>query len=357
MKRKLALFIFCFVLCFALSSLAVPKKIPDFCKPILEAWDATTEEELQDAILTYWEKKQPKGWPTLHKNAKKPVSFWFGGTTKELIKNHKNWDIAIVSSKDVDLQKLADAGVIFRDNWGSPRKPEALNQWLWPSSVQAKLPEHPLFYYHIYCYSYDADTDEAIFLLCNEKGRPIRWFNHWAAQILERRSVDQIREVEGICRLEDWNRFDMPELAMTEAALTTHPQSWDWAILWIDKDYKLEKLDAAGLLYDFSQHEYWANRKPEWELPTALYTSDSRMIAIPFSTDFNDSQKISVFVVNAKSPCLSRALAYSEHFIKSYEWASYGKFTYASDPAEVKKYFHSYTPDSFGMLLKKDITW
>lgn len=338
------------------------QEIPDFCKPILEAWGATNEKELQQAILTYWEDNNPKEWPTMHKGAKTPVSFWFGGTTRELIKNHKKWDVAIVSSKEVDLQELADAGVIIlNEHDGCPCSREAYDQWLYPKKVQQMLPKHPLYYYHVYCYRYDIQTNEAIFLLCNSRHRPTRWYNHWITQILESRTPSEVRAVEGIRRMRDWAEFAMPELSASEADLVAHPKEWDWAFLRIHKEDKLEKLDAAGLLYDFAQDEYWANRDPqwvEWSGPSGIKTADGRMIAIPYpETNHNGPDEISVFVVNAQSSVRERALAYSKHFIMGLEWLDYGKHTYKSDWKEIKKYYKKYNSESYGMILKEDVNW
>lgn len=120
---------------------------------------------------------------------------------------------------------------------------------------------HPLYYYAVYCYAYEYATNEAIFILCNEKG-PSKYFryNPWALTLLQSRSAGQTRAVEGICRTFDWAAFEMPELSFTEEELIEQARDWDWAILHIHKEYRLEKLDAAGLLYDFSQDEYWTNR-------------------------------------------------------------------------------------------------
>ncbi|MEG0902402.1 MAG: hypothetical protein RSG96_09785 [Clostridia bacterium] len=142
------------------SALAKEKSIPDFCRPILKAWGAADGKDLSHNISEYW-----KTLTTVRKSMS-AISIRLGGTTKELISNHKNWDIAIVSSKDVDLQVAADAGVIIPIP-NNPKDETILHQWLLPEEVQNKLPVHPLFAYSIYCYDYNLQTDEAIFLLCN----------------------------------------------------------------------------------------------------------------------------------------------------------------------------------------------
>lgn len=334
---------------------AAQKEIPAFCMPILQDWDATNEKELQDAILTYWKDNMPRGWDEMHKDAKKPLSFAFGGTTQELIKNHKKWDVAIVSSRDVDLQKLADAGTLISGAW-TPTDEYPLHQWLLPEKVQSKLPQHPLYYYAVYCYAYDAQTDEAIFVICNEKSRLNPWKRHWAKQIIEKRDPEEIRALEGIRRTVDWRAYEKEELFPTPAWLADHPQDWDWAFLYTDTEKvseALEELDAAGLLYDFSTDPYWAGRNPDWVQPKGLFSADGRMIAIPFREEiYTEKSETSLFVVNAKSPALSRALEFAEHYIKSYEWLHFVFETDWYDPEIVKTY---------GIrnicLLKEDIDW
>ena len=307
-KRSLAAVcaLVCLLACISLPAGAAQKEIPDFCMPILLDWGATNEKELQNALLTYWEENQPNDWASLHKTIKKTVAIRFGGTTKELIRDHKEWDIAIVSSKEVNLQKLLNANMLI-NRGGSPQDEAALHQWCLPEAVQEKLPQHPVYSFAVYCYQYDAQTDEAIFLVCNQKKRPLRATATWARQLLERRSPEQVRALEGLCRKVDCECFGMPELSFTEEDLLSHPGEWDWAFLRTDKGDKLEKLDAAGLLYDFSKDEYWVSRKPEWKEPAGLWS----MIAVPYGElIYNKPKEISLFVVNAQSPALPKALAY-----------------------------------------------
>lgn len=343
-----------FCICIYFSAHAASKNIPDFCMPILETWNATNEKELQQAILTYWEHNQPIEWETMHKTIKKPVSFQFGGTTKELIRNCKNWDVAIVSSKEVDLQKLMEAGVLIKRG-GSPLNDAAFHQWCLPKAVQEKLPQHELYYYAVFCYSYNAETDEAVFLICNEKGRKLHATVTWAWQILSRRNEDSVRALEGICRMYDWERYAMPELTATQEWLLENPKSWDWACLRIRQDDRLEELDRAGLLYDFSQDEYWENRNPSrypsWTEPIGLFSTDGKIIAIPYAERYyTDSDELSVFVVNTQSEALSQALAYAEHFIKTYEWQE--KQRDVPNVDVLKKY-----NETSMVIFKKDVDW
>jgi len=345
---KLFWAVVCLLACVSLPVHAAQQGIPDFCKPVLQAWGAGNEQELQQAILAYWEENQPNDWASLHKTIKKTVAIRFGGTTKELIRDHKEWDIAVVSSKEVDLQKLLDANLLI-NRGGTPQDETALHQWCLPEAVQEKLPQHPLYSFAVYCYQYDAQTDEAIFLVCNQKKRPLRATATWARQMLERRSPEPIRALEGICRKVDCECFGMPELSFTEEDLLAHPDEWDWAFLRTHKDDTLGKLDAAGLLYDFSQDEYWAGRKPEWKEPAGIWSADGRMIAIPYGElIYNGPNEISLFVVNAQSPALPKALAYAKHFLKGAEWS----YSYQQDPEIVKTY-----NDHSVAIFKKDVDW
>lgn len=345
-------FVLCLILC-SLCSSAYSESIPDFCLPIFSKWKASDEDELQKAILKYWESNQPQEWSKLHKGAKAPPSFQIGGSTKDLIANQKKWDIAIVSSKDVNLQQLADAGCIIRQE-GHPLDRFALHQWLLPKAVQNMMPEHPLYYYAVYCYAYEYATNEAIFILCNDKDPKIHFrYNPWALTLLQSRSADQTRAVEGISRTFDWAAFEMPELSFTEEELIEQSHDWDWAILHIHKEYRLEKLDAAGLLYDFSQDEFWANRKPEWKRgdPTAVFSKDGRMIAIPNGESlYNGPNEHCVFVINAKSQRIRQALAYAKHYIQSYDWAN--SLESSCNPELQKKY-----GEGSLAILKEDIDW
>ena len=359
-KRTLA--IACVLACL-LSSAALPahaaqKEIPDFCKPILEAWGATNAKELMEAVLKDREEKQPNEWKRLHKGAKTPVDIQLGGTTEELLKNYKEWDVAILSSREVNLQKLADAGLISIDNVPNPTSFFSLEQWAYPEAVQQRLPDEPMYYSCVYCYDYDPETDEAVFIIWNEKGRPRRWGNHTARQLLERRTPDQVRAVEGLCRKIDWENLGMPEMSLSEEELIAHPDEWDWAVIRIDKDYKLDKLDAAGLLYDFSQHDYWRERAPEWGWPSGIWNEAGEMIAVPYHDySYDDASSLTAMVINAKSRVIPRALAYAEHYIKSFEWDDFGRLTYYSDPEMMRENYVKDFEIGYLCILKKDVNW
>ena len=98
-------------ICLLLPALALAKgkakdePIPSRYLSILQDWNATTAEELHLNIIEHWKNtdtipNNAEHWTSQHN----PLAIRFGGTTKELIADKKNWQLAIVSSKDVDLQ-------------------------------------------------------------------------------------------------------------------------------------------------------------------------------------------------------------------------------------------------------------
>ena len=82
------------------SAVAAKKQavIPDFCKSILDRWGATNGKELAQAVLDHWYQTQPIAAPRFHYSITTMPRFRLGGTTKELIRSKKDWDVAIVSS-------------------------------------------------------------------------------------------------------------------------------------------------------------------------------------------------------------------------------------------------------------------
>ena len=164
--------LFIAVLCIAFIVLAYAEEESAPCyTPVLMEWDAKDGKDLEQKILEYWRTNAP-GWEAgLYTPQKRSMTFRLGGTTEELIKDYRNWDIAIVSSKEVDLQKMADEGVVISCAY-EPSAALSLHHWLLPEAARKKLPIHPLYDYMAYCYDYNPQTDEAIFLVCNEKRRP-----------------------------------------------------------------------------------------------------------------------------------------------------------------------------------------
>lgn len=312
------------------SALAAKKKegppIPERYWPILDKWNATNGEELLVKVLELQKNESPLEPAGDFTPKRRPCSIRFGGTTKDLISDKKNWDLAIVSSKDVDLQKLADEGLIMQTE-GNPAKYVATSQWLAPEELQRLLPVNQLMLFYVLFYDYDKQTNDATLPICQadigkKKNHPRTPFLV-AFDLMDGRSADEARSVEGICRVENW----------TEEDLIARTDEWDVARITIDADARLERLDQAGLLYDFSQDDYFASRtsiRPfarldsgtYHEMPYGILSADGRMIGIP-SVAIREDQydgTLPITILNAKSTALERARGYAIHYIKSLEW-------------------------------------
>ncbi|MDD3410944.1 MAG: hypothetical protein PHY12_09070 [Eubacteriales bacterium] len=168
MKRLLVCLLALCLLCGSSAALAAKKKepqpIPERYAAIGEDWNATTAEELHLNILAYQKNNSPEEPPASFTPTYRPCSIRFGGTTKELIEDKKNWDLAIVSSKDVNLQRLADEGLIMQRGY-NPSNRFALHQWLLPAGLQALLPQDPLMQAYYAGEKLSFDTPEFIALL------------------------------------------------------------------------------------------------------------------------------------------------------------------------------------------------
>ena len=140
--KKIFAGLFIAVLCIAFIVLAYAEEESAPCyTPVLMDWDAKDGKDLEQKILEYWRTNAP-GWEAgLYTPQKRSMTFRLGGTTEELIKDYRNWDIAIVSSKEVDLQKLADEGVVISCAY-EPSAALSLHHWLLPEAVRKKT-AHP----------------------------------------------------------------------------------------------------------------------------------------------------------------------------------------------------------------------
>jgi len=343
-KQILAVFcaLACLLACVSLPAHAAQAEIPDFCKPILEAWHAKDAKELHLRILEFWN-------TSLNLYSTKlswPLTIRFGGATEELIADTKSWDLAIVSSKDVDLQALADNDLIMSEGHFPP-DPIALHQWLLPEGIQRQLPVDPIRIFSIFCYDYDPQEDDATLLICQEnfgrkKNNP-RVPSVFARAILNRRTAEQARAVEGISSIEasadeaERRESQSQILQWPMEELLQKPEAWDIADVLIHDESELDALDQAGLLYDFSQDEYWLERSMDWPVPNAIFSDDGRLIAVPYKTFLAmKSGMFRVIIINKHTPNLSRALAYAQHLIKSNEWIY--TFDRESQPKETRKY-------------------
>lgn len=299
---------------------------------ILRAWNAANGDELwynvwERYIAQYDEYMEPT-----------PLRIRFGGDTEALIRDKKKWDLAIVSSKDVDLQKLADKELLMKRGH-VPGQYVASSQWLYPEQVQKLLPDDPIWIYHVYCYDYDPQTDDATLLICHPGTiHDMNDSNLCAEIMLEARTADQIRATEGIARAvwTDW----------TAEELLARPDDWDVASIAIKSEDELNALDQAGLLYDFSNDPYWPARNKLWEVPNGLFSADGRMIAVPYAQYAALAPDSTlVIVVNARCADLSRAMAYEKHWMRSYEWM-YDRAVNDDIPSEHRK--------KYGVSLFKD---
>ncbi len=354
MKKMIALFASLVFLC-STFTLAVCEEtgVSPRIASILNAWNAKDGKELRLRILDYWNEHSDGthfSWP---------LNIRLGGTTVDLINEPESWDLAIVSSKDVDLQELADAGLIKAAGF-FPADEVALFQWLLPHYLKDIFPVDPILMYSVYCYDYDAQTDDATLLICqadigSKKNSP-RVPDVFSTPILNRRTAAQIRSVEGIVRVRcsvngrklfspsdgrDWTLQD----------LIRNPSEWDVAEIAISDISELASLDEAGLLYDFSSDPYLSSRNTtNMPIPTSLYSEDGRLIAIPFAIWDEGNW---VMVVNPMAVDIPLALDYIAYYIKSQEWGYdfiLGVKTREKDvPEEIRKY---------GICMYKDeIDW
>ena len=107
MKKRIVLFSALIFLC-SMFTMAVCEETrgSSSIASILNAWGAKDGQELYTRILDHWNRNIDGtriSWP---------AKIRLGGTTEDLISKPGSWDLAIVSSKDVDLQKLADEGLV-----------------------------------------------------------------------------------------------------------------------------------------------------------------------------------------------------------------------------------------------------
>ena len=160
MKKRIVLFSALIFLC-SMFTMAVCEETrgSSSIASILNAWGAKDGQELYTRILDHWNRNIDGtriSWP---------AKIRLGGTTGDLISEPGSWDLAIVSSKDVDLQKLADEGVVQEYGF-APIQEFILHQWLLPDELQSLLPEHPFLAHQVYFYDYDHATGEATLLIC-----------------------------------------------------------------------------------------------------------------------------------------------------------------------------------------------
>ena len=67
--------------------------------------------------------------------------------------------------------------------------------------------------------------------------------------------------------------------------LLAWPDDWDIANISLASYDDRDKLDQAGLLYDFHHDPFWATRDMDWPVPMGVYSDDGRLIAIPYAQE------------------------------------------------------------------------
>ncbi|NLO85972.1 MAG: hypothetical protein GX096_11190 [Clostridiales bacterium] len=331
-------------LLFLASTALGEETIPARYVSLLQSWNAATGEELHLNILEYWTASDTDSSGHFTPDHM-PLNIRFGGSTNELIADKENWDLAIVSSKEVDLQALADEQIICHDEY-NPQDPFALHQWLLSEDMQALLPKDLLMIYYVYVYDYDAQTDDATFLICQDDKNSQKDYSrnpeNFAAEIMRMRSADAARSLEGMNQANAWTEEKLlaadsvnatggmrPIDAWTVDKLIANAEDWDAAIIMTDRGETLETLDAAGLLFDFSTNPYFPSRtsiRPYesdcgnnyCELANGIFSADGRMIGIPCVECIQeDADTEGMLIINAKSPYLERAQAYAVHLMES----------------------------------------
>ena len=302
--------------------------IPDRFRSIFEVCGVQSEEELFEKwahIVTIYDDKRAKLYPDWCKDD--PIQIRYGGTTKELIAD-KKWSLAIVSSRDVDLQALADKKQMdfFETVGWLNASLSGYRQCLLPEALFAQLPnKNKPFLYDVHYFDYNMQTDDATILIVRHGKREE---SRWAEVILDARPADMVRELEGIYRAKFW----------TVDELVERPEDWDTALLDLPAHSgqfaeELQRLDEAGLLCDLSQNAYLASRTDQTfndcrMLPRGVFSEDSRMVAVPYypSYDYVTDEREHLFIVNQKSAFVEKALNYGELLLKmtDYDWSGGG---------------------------------
>ena len=298
--------------------------IPDRFRSIFEVCGVQSEEELFEkwvhAVTMYYDDERAKRYPDWCKDD--PIQIRYGGTTKELIAD-KKWSLAIVSSRDVDLQALADKQQIdcFETGAWMAISTAGYRHCLLPEALFVQIPNTnttkpvPVIYTVNY-FDYDEQANDATLLIARY-GEMLDE-NRWMEVILDARPADMVRKLEGIYRAKFW----------TVDELIERPEDWDTALLDLpipdgQPSEELKRLDEAGLLCDLSQNAYLSSRMDQnfrycRPLPRGSFTEDGRMIAVPCSPyyDYEKREEEHLLIVNQKSPYIEKALAYGELVLK-----------------------------------------
>lgn len=279
---------------------------------IWESLGVSSSEEMYAAYVAYMDRIEPefaKGRANVRCNIR------CGATTKELLANWKDWDLAIVSSKEVNLAELVRQRDLIEKYPVSLSSDIAHYQYRVSEQLRELLPKSKKWNYRVYFYDYDAQNDEAIMLVCNGKQKGFAEYS-FTSFILDKRPVEMVRRVEGIRQVLQWTIDDM----------LAAPNDWDVACITVEKAEELEPLVEAGLLYDFSQQSCFALRQPyqrrdrDWRaIPMGLFSADGKMVAMPYFASYrHQPESYQVLLVNAQSAYLDAAISYAEKFIQSW---------------------------------------
>ena len=222
----------------------------------------------------------------------------------------------------MDLQRLADEGLLREEGY-RPSSSLATLQWLYPDWVQAQLPEHPYLLYEGYCYDFDEATQDVTWLVAkrNPTYNDVRSPDRLAGVLINGRSTALERKTQTIARAvwTDWTVDD----------LLAWPDDWDIANISLASYDDRDKLDQAGLLYDFNHDPFWATRDMDWPVPMGVYSDDGRLIAIPYAQEvpYDPNREPNLYphpyqvvVINSRSVDLELSMAYEKRWIQSYEW-------------------------------------
>ena len=184
-------------------------------------------------------------------------------------------------------------------------------------------------------HGYDEQTDTAVFLICKEDsdkaGDGPAFSDLCAEEILDSRTSDEIRSLEGINRVSRWSVDE----------LLSRQNEWDFARIIIKDTKELSVLHEAGILYDFSSEPYWNSRDNEWPrefgvIPGNIIDENGKIIAVSYSRYGATNDEISVIIINAKSTRVRESLRYAEHWMNSYEWL-FDRMVYQDTPNDLLK--------------------
>ncbi|MEG1360821.1 MAG: hypothetical protein RSE23_14270 [Clostridia bacterium] len=305
------------LLCLLLPSIASAKKqkkeqpIPERFAAVMEVCNATTIKEMHKNLTDYIVATFDQSYSIRNM----PLVVRFGGTTKELIADKRHWAMAVVSTKDVDIQEMLDQNMIYYGGF-SMMAPSVLCLWLVPSSLKTFKPKDLRYSYDIFFFDYDEQTDDATVLLFNKKYPVVDGI--YAQALLDMRSPEQKRAMEGIARVNSW----------TAEKLIANPDDWDTAQITVPYPNGLEQLDQAGMLLDLSQSDYLASRKSVekgvegWDgLPNGIFSLDNRLIGVPCYpfVVYESHDQVQVLIINAKGSHIEDAIRYVEYHIKGME--------------------------------------